>query len=244
MWAWASSSWTIETAEPKLFSAGACSAARRYAGALTSSVSAETVRIRLMPFRYCGRHVLPDPRRASRTRGARGPRPRTSLGQLLHREGGRSHRLPAPPHSYMTLELRPTMYSLLSDEIKHTSGRCCSTPGSPSAASPRDGADPRADGVGADDRRPRVTRGPAPGPPCDRRLLRRRRPGNFDNSMMLAYTGRLCVGDLCRLEIGRGALVSRTTPGRHCAIGLARRSSARRVTPRREGALGREGRSA
>src|SRR3954468_16364000 len=54
MWAWASSSWMIETAEPKLLSAGACCAARRYDGALTSSVSAETVRIRRMPFRYSG----------------------------------------------------------------------------------------------------------------------------------------------------------------------------------------------
>ena len=54
MWACASSSWMIETAEPKLFNAGACAAARRYAGADTSSVSADTVRIRRMPFRYSG----------------------------------------------------------------------------------------------------------------------------------------------------------------------------------------------
>ena len=54
MWACASSSWMIETAEPKLFSAGACAAARRYAGAETSSVSAETVRMRRIPFRYSG----------------------------------------------------------------------------------------------------------------------------------------------------------------------------------------------
>ena len=58
MCACASSSWMIETAEPKLFSAGACAAARRYAGAETSSVSADTVRMRRMPFRYSGRHVL------------------------------------------------------------------------------------------------------------------------------------------------------------------------------------------
>src|SRR4051812_20310422 len=54
MWACASSSWMIETAEPKLLSAGAWRAARRYAGALISSVSAETVRIRRMPLRYSG----------------------------------------------------------------------------------------------------------------------------------------------------------------------------------------------
>ncbi len=44
----------IDIAEPKLFSAGACCAARRYAGALTSSVSADTVRMRRMPLRYSG----------------------------------------------------------------------------------------------------------------------------------------------------------------------------------------------
>src|SRR5947209_3166149 len=54
MWACASSSWMIDIAEPKLFSAGACCAARRYEGALTSSVSADTVRIRRMPSRYLG----------------------------------------------------------------------------------------------------------------------------------------------------------------------------------------------
>src|ERR1700727_350690 len=54
MCAWASSSWMIETAEPKLLSAGACWAARRYAGAEINSVSAETVRIRRIPVRYSG----------------------------------------------------------------------------------------------------------------------------------------------------------------------------------------------
>src|SRR3954467_6285476 len=54
MCAWASSSCTMDIAEPKLLSAGACWAARRYAGALTSSVSAETVRMRRIPCRYCG----------------------------------------------------------------------------------------------------------------------------------------------------------------------------------------------
>ena len=44
----------IDIADPKLFKAGACCAARRYAGALTNSVSAETVRIRRIPSRYFG----------------------------------------------------------------------------------------------------------------------------------------------------------------------------------------------
>ena len=51
MWACASSSWMIDIADPKLFNAGACWAARRYAGALTNSVSADTVRIRRIPSR-------------------------------------------------------------------------------------------------------------------------------------------------------------------------------------------------
>src|SRR5712691_8333968 len=41
-------------AVPKAFRLGASWAARKYAGALMSSVSAETVRMRLMPSRYVG----------------------------------------------------------------------------------------------------------------------------------------------------------------------------------------------
>ena len=44
----------IDIADPKLLSAGAFCAARRYDGALTNSVSADTVRIRRMPSRYFG----------------------------------------------------------------------------------------------------------------------------------------------------------------------------------------------
>src|SRR5215813_11079414 len=54
MWACASSSWTMLMAEPKAFRLGASWAALKYAGALMSSVSAETVRMRLMPSRYVG----------------------------------------------------------------------------------------------------------------------------------------------------------------------------------------------
>src|SRR5258708_26842611 len=41
-------------AVPKAFRLGASCAARKYAGALISSVSADTVRMRLMPSRYVG----------------------------------------------------------------------------------------------------------------------------------------------------------------------------------------------
>src|SRR5436189_1371265 len=54
MCACASSSWTMLIAVPKAFRLGASWAARKYAGALISSVSAETVRMRLMPSRYVG----------------------------------------------------------------------------------------------------------------------------------------------------------------------------------------------
>src|SRR5215471_6632985 len=54
IWACASSSWTMLMAEPNAFRLGASWAARKYAGALMSSVSAETVRMRLMPSRYVG----------------------------------------------------------------------------------------------------------------------------------------------------------------------------------------------
>src|SRR6266540_6123285 len=54
MCACASSSWTMLMAVPKAFRLGASWAARKYAGALMSSVSADTVRMRLMPSRYVG----------------------------------------------------------------------------------------------------------------------------------------------------------------------------------------------
>src|SRR5438105_6254100 len=54
MCACASSSCTMLIAVPNAFRLGASCAARKYAGALISSVSAETVRMRLMPSRYVG----------------------------------------------------------------------------------------------------------------------------------------------------------------------------------------------
>src|SRR3954466_3744643 len=113
MCAWASSSWMIDIAEPKLLSAGACCAARRSAGALMSSVSAETVRMRRMPLRYsgdmCGRPStsLPAARGARTSSSVRG----ASSSAVI--SVGVIDRVPSSGVAQrMTLDLRPTSYSL------------------------------------------------------------------------------------------------------------------------------------
>src|SRR3954447_22173722 len=106
MCACASSSWMIETAEPKLLSAGACWAARRYDGALTSSVSADTMRMRRMPCRYCGDMCcspstsLPDFRCSLTSSSLLGAR--SSIGAAITRSA----------FQRVTLDLRTAQYSL------------------------------------------------------------------------------------------------------------------------------------